>query len=184
MDRFNSAHRRQGTGYIYHRPRDTMEPKLLRWVKGVIKTALLIIMVFLILDFRWLGFPIPTIDLAQYRIRVQQFWKPISAAVAVFLAGLIGAVWIYNLLLRQKIQWSKVDRWDTDGPTQYPDGFVFVSNRMSPEELERVKDETTRRELRALFRTPEWRAHLRERGPDEAAYNWQKRKSEMAYLKE
>lgn len=191
---------RTGSGYVYNE-KGGSSPRLLRLLLGALKTAMIIFLLTLFLDLTtWIGpgtlLPLLTGTQVAFTLGAlediyitlcltfQEHWPTILSATVIFLCALFICSWIKDTIVSYKIRWSRVDRWDTSGPTQYPDGYVFVTNRMTMEELERVKDETTRRELRALFRTPEWRAHLRQRGPDEAAYNWQKRKSEIELLEE
>eukprot|EP01057_Protomagalhaensia_wolfi_P004697 Protomagalhaensia_wolfi_Nauph_80__4696@NODE_486_length_2443_cov_408_004576_g366_i0_p2_GENE_NODE_486_length_2443_cov_408_004576_g366_i0NODE_486_length_2443_cov_408_004576_g366_i0_p2_ORF_typecomplete_len190_score25_22Sensor/PF13796_6/0_18Sensor/PF13796_6/5_4e02TM_helix/PF05552_12/4_1e03TM_helix/PF05552_12/0_18Bac_export_2/PF01312_19/0_26Bac_export_2/PF01312_19/4_7e03_NODE_486_length_2443_cov_408_004576_g366_i018152384 len=182
--------RRGGSGIVYDSaPADWQQSssKLLRMIGGIIKTALVLALISLVLDIQF-----PPIVVQPLQILNQVFdaslqatllyWPSILSATFVFLGALFIIAYIKNRLLQHRLRWSKVDRWDTSGPTQYPDGYVFVAQKLNSAELERVKDETTQRELRLLFRTPEWRAHLRERGRDEANYNWQKRKSEVDLL--
>eukprot|EP01056_Protomagalhaensia_sp_Gyna25_P005740 Protomagalhaensia_sp_Gyna_25__5739@NODE_828_length_2542_cov_533_915302_g652_i0_p2_GENE_NODE_828_length_2542_cov_533_915302_g652_i0NODE_828_length_2542_cov_533_915302_g652_i0_p2_ORF_typecomplete_len186_score27_62ALMT/PF11744_8/0_15_NODE_828_length_2542_cov_533_915302_g652_i018872444 len=180
--------RRGGSGIVYDSTAVSSSSKLfLRMIGGVIKTALALAVISLVLDI-----PFPAIVAQPIQILNQVFktciqatrlyWPSILSAAFVFLGALFFIAYTKNRLLQHRLRWSKVDRWDTSGPTQYPDGYVFVTEKLNSVQLERVKDETTQRELRLLFRTPEWRAHLRERGRDEANYNWQKRKSEVDLL--
>eukprot|EP01053_Blabericola_migrator_P011992 Blabericola_migrator_1__11991@NODE_735_length_6690_cov_180_559112_g528_i0_p3_GENE_NODE_735_length_6690_cov_180_559112_g528_i0NODE_735_length_6690_cov_180_559112_g528_i0_p3_ORF_typecomplete_len199_score27_92DUF4220/PF13968_6/0_041TM_helix/PF05552_12/0_35_NODE_735_length_6690_cov_180_559112_g528_i0157753 len=108
------------------------------------------------------------------------YWPSILSAAAVFLGALVFVKYANDTLLKRWLGRAKQsDLWDRSPPTIYPEGYTLVANRMSISEMERIKEECTRKELRDLFRSQEWRAHLRERGKDDSAYNWQKRRSEQ-----
>lgn len=103
------------------------------------------------------------------------------------LSALIGSLSLVGVLLSIRVsffislfKWKKNLNSSNSNASAtsndyYPDYLVFCSNYTTMENLAALRDETTKAEMKRLFRSDDWRMHLRGRGKDETKYNWQLR---------